>query len=252
VKDSNGVYNTRDYFTKGEDVYYRPSNEFFEFNSNENKPMKLGFFTYSNESVRELTPLSQLDIYKNVYNLQYWYSKYNTYDSSNEFISVINANQRISYTKEDNDYMFKNKKCKIQFDYLPFKSSVIDLKKQFGDKYNGFLKTYAFSLTLSDFNGDALIELNFDNEKIVANILGRTSNELPTGIDTVDFSRFYMINNDDTNDDKLSIYINDVNYTDYNTNPVESIDLENLKEIVINVPITDSKNYYNESFVRFF
>ena len=250
VKDSNGVYNTRDYFTKGEDVYYRPSNEFFEFNSNENKPMKLGFFTYSNESVRELTPLSQLDIYKNVYNLQYWYSKYNTYDSSNEFISVINANQRISYTKEDNDYMFKNKKCKIQFDYLPFKSSVIDLKKQFGDKYNGFLKTYAFSLTLSDFNGDALIELNFDNEKIVANILGRASNELPTGIDTVDFSRFYMINNDDTNDDKLSIYINDVNYTDYNTNPVESIDLENLKEIVINVPITDSKNYYNESFVK--
>lgn len=250
VKDSNGVYNTRDYFTKGEDVYYRPSNEFFEFNSNENKTMKLGFFTYSNETTRERTPLSQLDIYKNVYNLQDWYSKYNTYDSSNEFISVINANQRISYTKEDNDYMFKNKKCKIQFDYLPFKSSVIDLKKQFGDKYNSFLKTYAFSLTLSDFNGDVLIELNFDNEKIVANILGRASNELPTGIDTVDFSRFYMINNDDTNDDKLSIYINDINYTDYNTNPVESIELENLKEIVINVPITDSKNYYNESFVK--
>ena len=247
VKDSNGVYNNRDYFTKGEDVYYRPSNEFFQFNSNENKTMKLEFFTYSNDTTRELSPLSQLEMYKN---LQEWYSKYNTYDSSNEFISVINTNQRISYTKQTDDDIFKNKKCKIQFDYLPFKSSVIDLKKEFGDKYNGFLKTYAFSLTLYDFNDEVLIELNFDNEKIVANILGRTSNVLPINIDTIDFSRFYMINNDDTNDDKLSIYINDINYTDYNTNAVESIDLQDLKEIILNVPITDPKNYYNDSFVK--
>ena len=249
VKDSSGVYMQRDYFTKGEDVYYRPSDAFFEFNSNENKTMKLEFFTYSNENAREASPLSELGIYNDVY-LQEWYSKYNTYDSSNEFISVINPNQRISYTKRVDDDLFKNKKCKIQFDYRHFQKSVID----FGNEYNAFLKTYEFSFALLDFESNVLMKIQFDTNSNVATIAGNTNSiVIPNdGNSAREWNRFYMINNDDTNDDKLSLYINDINYTEYFTgnDAVDSLDLNNLKEIIIDVPIIDSKNYYNNTFTK--
>lgn len=246
VKENNSYINCN-HFLKGDDVYYRPSSNFFEFNSNENKTMKMKFFTYNNSNIIEPSPLTQLDIYKNVY-IQEWFSKYNTFDSINEITLNLNSNQKISYTLTSNENFFKNKKCKIQFDYSPFQS-VIDIQ----NKYSDFLKTYTYSFKLLDFSGNILIEIDFQNTSNVVKVGDRTPFSISGNAATFDWNRFYLINNDDTNDEKLSIYINDINYTDYNSiNRIESIDLTNLKEIIINVPIIDPKNNYTGTILKKF
>lgn len=244
---SNGEYIKTDKFLKDEDVYYRPSQEFFQFNSNENKTMKMKFFTYSNVNINGPSPLAQFDVYKDLY-VQEWFSKYNTFDSKNVIIRNINPEQIISYTKTSNDGMFRNKKCKIQFDYMP-SQSILDLK-DFGNEYNTFLNTYKYSFTLIDFNENVLMEIEFNETSNVAKIGDRRvviSNDT-TAFD--DWKRFYLINNDDANNEKLSIYINDVNYTDYNVREIESIDFTNLKDIIISVPITDPRNNYTGTIFK--
>lgn len=246
VKDTNGEYVPRNSFIKGEDVYYRPSTEFFQYGSNENVTMKMRFFTYNNSNITRPSPLAQIDIYKDIYT-QEWFSKFNTFDSKNKIISDINPNQVISYTRPLKDELFRNKKCKIQFDYRPVQP-LLDLIK-FGDDYNDFLKTYKYSFKIVDFSENVIIQVDFENNSNVV-IIGEQVIEIDGAAAVFDWNRFYIVNNDDTNDLKLSIYINDINYTDYVTNPVESIDLEYLKDIIISVPITDPKNNYTDTVVK--
>jgi hypothetical protein len=247
VKDKvTNVYTQSDTFLKEDDVYYRPSADFFEFNSNENKTMKMKFFTYSNINITEPTPLSDFALYKNLYDFE-WYSKFNTYDSINTILTNINPNQSISYTLSSNENLFQNKKCRIQFDYKPFQR-VIDIQN---NTYNDFLKTYTYSFKLLDFSENVLLEINFENTSNVVTVGTQTIQISSNAAKFGDWNRFYLINNDDTNDKKLSIYIDDVNYTQYNTETqVDSIDLTDLKQIVINVPITDPKNIYTGEFNR--
>ena len=236
----NGVYEDRTYFLKDEEVYYRPTPEFFQFNSNENITMKMKFFTYSNLEMNEPNKLSSLDVYKSIYN-QEWFSKYNTFDSFNDIIATINSNQTISYTKTIDDNFFGNKKCKIAFNYKPVQSFLS------GDQYNDFLRTYVFTYELIDFDNSNLLSVTFGETSNVATIGTEHITIIPESR-IFDWNTFYMINYDDTNDDKLSLYINDINYLE--VHQVESIDLSRLQTIRITVPIEDAKNLYSGTITR--
>ena len=236
----NGVYEDRTYFLKDEEVYYRPTPEFFQFNSNENITMKMKFFTYSNLEMNEPNKLSSLDVYKSIYN-QEWFSKYNTFDSFNDIIATINSNQTISYTKTIDDNFFGNKKCKIAFNYKPVQSFLS------GDQYNDFLRTYVFTYELIDFDNSNLLSVTFGETSNVATIGTEHITIIPESL-IFDWNTFYMINYDDTNDDKLSLYINDINYLE--VHQVESIDLSRLQTIRITVPIEDAKNLYSGTITR--
>jgi len=246
-------------------IYYRPSTQFFQYNSNENKAMSFKFITNSNTNVVEPNKLAVFDIYKNIYQ-QEWFSKYNTFDSVNNIIEYIDSNQAITYSRfvdTSCNLSFYNKKCTIQFDYLPYQSTLINTQNQnskiFGDKYLDFLKTYKYSYELIDIRNYSFFRVDFTQQSIrvyTSNIFRfeinasnetNFTNSLFDFTTIIDWNTFYMINQDDQNNRNLSIYFNNKNYTDYNqtANVIESLSLEHLKQIKISVPIYDPLNYYN-------
>jgi hypothetical protein len=228
-------YVERDYFLKDEEVYYKPAPKFFEFNSNENRTMKIRFFTYSNTEMNEPNRLSRLDVYKDIYN-QEWFSKFNTFDSFNVIVEPIDPLQIISYTKQFDDNLFKDRKCKITFDYKPLQAFLS------GEVYNDFLRTYKFFFELIDFEENTLIHITFEENTIRA-IIGSQNIVINIDEPIFDWNVFSIVNNDDTNDDRMSLYLNDINYLVAES--VESIDFSRLKTIKITVPIEDEKNMYS-------
>lgn len=246
-------------------VYYRPSPQFFQSGFNQNDPMSFKFIANSNIDITEPNKLSVFPIYKNNYQ-QEWFSKYNTFDSVNQILGYINSNQEITYTKfvdTTSNLSFHNKKCRIQFDYLPYQSSLVNTfnqnAREFGEKYLDFLRTYRYRYELIDTSNYSFFRIDFTNASIkvyTSNVLRlqvSTSNETNPNNSLFNFStlddwnNFYMVNQDDQNNRNLSIFLNNKNYTDYTktTNIIPSLNLENLKQVKISVPIYDPANYYN-------
>lgn len=263
------TYLSTNLFTKeeiaGESIYYRPSSNFFQQGFNSNSPMSFKFLTNSNALITEPNKLSVFPEYKNIYQ-QEWFSKYNTFDSINEIKGYINSNQSITYTKFVNttsNLSFHNKKCKIEFDYLPYQNSLVNIANQaartFGEKYLSFLRTYRYSYELINKDNYVLFKMDFSHQKIdvyTSNVLRfsitkatekNATNSLFDFGTFEDWNNAYIINNDDQNNRYLSIYLNNRNYTSYTQgeNLLPSLNLDNLQQVKLNVPIYDAFNYYN-------
>lgn len=222
-------------------VYYRPSSNLFSGGVNKNEPMSMTFILSSNVNNFETNPLSVYSQYQNLFN-QSWFSKLNTYESVNVIQSQISSNQSISYTRFVNtasNISFANKKCQFEFEYLPFQTDLVN------PTYIDFIQTYYYSFELLDQSNQALFKAVFTHSNITVTASNTTIlSTVPTiPFDSLTWNSFSIINYDSLNNNALSIYINGTNYT-YNAS-IPSLDLTNLKQIKINVPITDPLNYYN-------
>lgn len=231
-------------------IYYRPSSNFFASDVNNNESMFFRFTVNSNDQNVEPNKLSVFSIYKELYT-QEWYSKYNTYESFNTLSNSINPNQSITYTKFVNttcNLDFHNKRCRIEYDFLPFQQSLNNpnLSTETNNKYLKLIKTFYYSFELIDTSDNNIFTATFTHSNLYIQASNLNLN-IQTNItmNNILWNKFYIINFDNLNNNKLSIYLNNINYG-ANQN-IPSLDLSNLKQIKLNVPIYDSLNYYNFS-----
>jgi len=254
VSDNNSYMRTKLVTTNdlnNNKIYYRPSNTLFENNYNKNSDMIFNFIINNNEMIKSPNKLSVFPIYNEVYT-QSWISKYNTIESYNEIIEEIPDMQYISYTKivdtPDTSLSFADKKCTFQFDYYPYQPSLINEKTNqnsaFCNKYISLIQTYKYSFELLDKTGQIILKAIFTKEKI--DIITHLNESVI--IDNPElfniWNVFNIINFDDNNNRKLSIYVNGTTYTNLN-----SIDLSNLHKIQISIPIKDPLNYQNQKIL---
>ena len=222
-------------------AFYRPSSDFFTPGFNKNEPLTMTFTLGSNVNNFEANPLSVYPQYQNLFN-QSWIAKFNTYESVNVIRSTINSNQSISYTRFVNttsNISFADKKCQIEFEYLPTQTDLVN------PTYIDFIQTFSYTFQLLDLTDQPLLTATFTH----SNLTIISSNETvlsitpSTPFDSTTWTKFTFINFDSLNENNLSLFLNDTNYTQGQNIP--SLDLTNLKQIKINVPITDPLNYYN-------
>jgi hypothetical protein len=244
-------------------IYYRPSSNLFFGGSNNNKTMSFKFIANNSETgINEPNKLAVFDIYRNLYQ-QEWFSKYNTFDSINQIVSEISSNQTITYRRFVNttsNISFENRKCQIQFDYQPYQPSLINKSNPyniyFGNKYLQALKTFKYNYQLIDTNGSNIMRVDFTQSLISlsihnSNVLNITPADVkladgwnPFTFDSQTWNTFYIVNYDELNSMKLSVYLNGINYTRSTERSINSLDFTNLKEIRLEVPIKDPLNYY--------
>jgi hypothetical protein len=231
-------------------IYYRPNSNFFASGINSNISMSFKFTVNSNEQNIEPNRLSVIPLYKTLYT-QEWFSKYNTYESFNTLSDSINSNQSITYTRFVDttcNISFFNKRCQFEYEFLPFQQSLnnANLSSELNNKYLQFIKTFKYSFELLDTSNVNILKVDFTH----SNLHIRTSNfdhsfAINTIMDNINWNRFYIVNFDNLNKNNLSIYLNNINYG-LNLN-IPSLNLQDLKQIKINVPIYDNNNYYNFS-----
>ena len=254
------TYNIETTFSKTQldngEVYYRILPSFFSSGSNEDTIISTNITTNGDNESIDTNPLSVFPIYTNIYE-QEWNVKYNTYESSNIILDrEISSNQVISYKRNlntSNQVSFVNKKCRIEFEYLPNLPPLNDtiVYEQFNKNHLSDVNTYNYTFEIFDINYDSLLLVNFSNSNIsvykngsnqVLEIEKTSENENSLfRMENINYRTFYILNEDERNSYNLSLYIDNINYM--NGLGITSLDLENIYEINITVPIYDELNY---------
>lgn len=241
-------------------VYYRPSPTFFESGSNINQEMSFNFTTSDN--ITDTSKLVSFPKYQELFTNK-WIAKYNTYESINTELPVnqnISSIQEILYTSEV-PLSLNDNKTAFEFEYNPYTPMLILAENQLSSNVvntinSQKLHTYKFKYEMLNTNDEAIFFIEFSESSIKINstqfTINKTDADIPPSLFTMNaWKKVRLVNNDITNDERLSFYIDDYNYTPFNKIPESSHPtmegLNDLKTIRLSVSIYDNAIWSSDS-----
>lgn len=244
------------FFTKNDldtnKVYYQFNSNVFQNNSNINEPSTIEFVLSSQSNISGfIDPISTLPYYNGLY-LQDWKTYLNQYISSNVIQYPLNSNQIVQYVRRsfDSEYVsFDGRRIEIDFTLNPnqqqlYINSVSDTFTH--STYLDQVTTLDFNFKILGSNNETLFRADFNKKSMTL----YNANQVPYGPIPITLNMnadnpFQIILQDDRNNDKLSLYINNTNYLAGVSYDPMIPSTSNIKTFMLQANIEDPKNYYN-------
>ena len=232
-------------------VYYRIDSNIYQNNSNINEPMSISFNVNSLQNSFDVDPLSSLSYYDQYY-LNTLNINLNDYVSSNVILNEFTSNQLVQYYQRrvEPDYLeLDNKSIQIEFSIFPeqqllYDTSIVSDFKH--SDYLDFINKYTFDFGIKDSDDNDLLLAHFTEHDVTISNYYNDTIVIPLSIPFNVSTKINFSINDENNNNKLSLYVNETtNYllsSDYDINIPSS---SSIRTFFLKSDITDPSNNYN-------
>lgn len=244
------TYNVTDTFTQNDIeeglVYYRVTEILFDSGVNKNEALTIKFVVNDDGiTITEPNKLSSFPIYQEIY-IQEWFAMYNTYESSNVILKPVDNLQIISYTAVNEGLGFADKKCTFIFEHQPFTTSLVNNESNYiGSLYSSNVRMYHYYYEMIDTDDNVFLQIDitqdsitvyYDTEELI--MVDRTTDTTNSLFDYNTWKILSVVNKDNNNNDRSSIYLNGYNFTQYRVIDFSINEkLKQLKSVRIVVPL---------------